>query len=777
MTQQPHDGQVLCDRYSLEHRLGAADIPTASADEQPGSLSGSWVARDLESNDRVVIRILPQRELVDADSRRDAESHFVHGLVHPNIVRTLAIDRYADGGVLVTAYIQHARSLVTYLGSRSAALGIVMQVLDALEYAHSLGMSHGNLCAKMILVDDSGVPHLISFGFGAYSHGWDPAASYLSPQVRSGAQAQPADDIYSLGAILYEIFTANSWSGVKDFANASSPIPESIQGLISRMLSESSYDRPDSVAVIRTDLKLYLNPDSDQQSANIEATPFEKPAESSPPPATSTNSEYPQDPSGEKRTISTAVAAAIFLVLLVLIGGVFFYLPARVSTVTGSVPAEHTIQAAATENASSSTEASTAPAPFELAQLEHFKEQAKSIAAKILREQIYLEDTGGLLWAKDQMAAVQTLADQGDLLFRDQNFAAAMQTYEQALAILVKLKESIGEVQSTQLVNGRLALKSGDAAIAMQAFAIVLAISPDHAEASIGFARAQKLDEVLKLLETAAPLENEGQLQEALATYRKAQSIDPLWPAARESVKRVENKITQQQFNLAMSEGFNDLKEKKFAAARAAFSQARTLIPDSQQPIDGLHQVDLAFRLQQIGQHKKLAEQFVGRENWPAAITEYETVLGLDSNLIFANKGLEIARKRLQLSDNLDKFINDPLLLNAASALEEAKQLLYQASLESDPGQKLSHQITALARHIKLARIPIEVELQSDKLTDIIIYKVGHLGRLASTKLELYPGVYTLVGKRRGYRDVRKQITLLAGQSVTPVFVNCTEKI
>ncbi len=95
----------------------------------------------------------------------------------------------------------------------------------------------------------------------------------------------------------------------------------------------------------------------------------------------------------------------------------------------------------------------------------------------------------------------------------------------------------------------------------------------------------------------------------------------------------------------------------------------------------------------------------------------------------------------------------------------------------SDPGKVLATQITALSGHIKLARVPIQVELQSDKLTDIVVYKVGHLGKLKSTHLELYPGVYTVVGKRKGYRDVRKQITLLAGQDTTPVFVQCSEKI
>jgi hypothetical protein len=131
----------------------------------------------------------------------------------------------------------------------------------------------------------------------------------------------------------------------------------------------------------------------------------------------------------------------------------------------------------------------------------------------------------------------------------------------------------------------------------------------------------------------------------------------------------------------------------------------------------------------------------------------------------------------LQMSNSLEKYIKSPLSLNDPDALKDAKQLLYRSSMVSDPGKVLAKQITALSAHIKLARVLVEVELQSDRLTDIVVYKVRHLGKLKSTRLELYPGVYTVVGKRKGYRDVRKEITLLAGQNTTPVFVQCTEKI
>lgn len=777
MTLQLHDGLVLCDRYTLLHKLGVTDTHSEPAS---GNESGLWLAQDQKSGDRVAIRVLPELDSTDAASLQEAEKLFVHGLVHPNIVRTLAVDRHTDGAqvaAVVTAYVPRAESFTTRLKDRSAALGILMPVLDALEYAHSLGLAHGNLSSEMILVDGSGLPHLLSFGFCEHTPGWDATSYHLSPQVRSGARPQPIDDIYSLGAILFKIFTGNTWSGQLAVADANSPIPESITYLISSMLSDSSYDRPDTIPAIRSKLELYLNPESSQDSSRIEETQFQKPG-SSATLANVEHSNYVHAPSRERRTISTAAVISIFLVLIVLIGGVFFYLPSKVTPVTSTAGTKNTTTTPVTPGTvSASPEETAGPAPFELAQLEHFKEESRDVAAKLLREQILLEDSGALLWAEDKLESVQNLADAGDLLFRDRDFQGSIDKYNQGLSILEELKDSIPGVQSDHLARGREALDSGNASTAIDAFTIVLSIAPDHSDAAESLARAQRLEEVLKLLGSASHLEDEGQLLEALAIYKQARSIDRLWPAANEGVKRLAGKITRRKFNLAMSEGFSELNQNNFESARKAFSQAQNLIPGSQQPADGLHQVDLAFRLQKIEQHKKQADQFVKQENWSASITEYEAALTLDSTLTFANKGLEKAHKRLQLSETLDKYIKDPLSLNDADALTDAKRNLYQASLVSNPGEILSKQLTALSGHIKLARVPIEIELQSDKLTDIVVYKVGHLGKLKSHRLELYPGVYTVVGKRKGYRDVRKQFTLLAGQNTAPVLVQCSEKI
>jgi hypothetical protein len=71
----------------------------------------------------------------------------------------------------------------------------------------------------------------------------------------------------------------------------------------------------------------------------------------------------------------------------------------------------------------------------------------------------------------------------------------------------------------------------------------------------------------------------------------------------------------------------------------------------------------------------------------------------------------------------------------------------------------------------------VQVHLESDEQTDVIVYKVGHLGRFSEHRLTLRPGRYVVVGSRQGYRDVRLELVVVAGQPPGTLAVRCEEKI
>jgi len=109
--------------------------------------------------------------------------------------------------------------------------------------------------------------------------------------------------------------------------------------------------------------------------------------------------------------------------------------------------------------------------------------------------------------------------------------------------------------------------------------------------------------------------------------------------------------------------------------------------------------------------------------------------------------------------------------------LADASELIGDASAIAAAGPRLTEQTTELARLVRLASTPVEIELQSDEMTEVTVYRVGPLGTFAQRTIEVRPGTYTAVGSRDGYRDVRQTFTVLPGRTVDPIRVACVEPI
>ena len=86
-------------------------------------------------------------------------------------------------------------------------------------------------------------------------------------------------------------------------------------------------------------------------------------------------------------------------------------------------------------------------------------------------------------------------------------------------------------------------------------------------------------------------------------------------------------------------------------------------------------------------------------------------------------------------------------------------------------------QARPVERLIAGAEKPVRVALASDNQTEVTIYRVGRLGAFEHKDMELLPGRYTVVGVRPGYRDVRRELTLLPGSAAPTLVIRCEEPI
>jgi tetratricopeptide (TPR) repeat protein len=345
------------------------------------------------------------------------------------------------------------------------------------------------------------------------------------------------------------------------------------------------------------------------------------------------------------------------------------------------------------------------------------------------------------------------------------------------LSLLEPLFERVEPEFEKALAGAKAAFDSGDRVEALRLFELAVAITPNHPEARAGLQRAQNLETVLRLVEQGLDYEEELELDAAEASFGQAAELDPNWLPATEGLERVRATRTKIQFDSRMSEGLEALAVGDYLTARAAFRMAEQLIPGSREPADGLMQVDQGMRLGNINLLEQEAAELERSEHWDAAATTYEEILKIDGNLSFAQDGLANARRMAALHAQLDEYIKDPDRLSLPSVMERATSLVVKVTVMPDIGPRLAGQRDELSRLLKRAATPVAVDLVSDNMTSVSIYKVGVLGNFANSQLELRPGTYVAVGIRQGFRDVRVEFRVAPELEMEPVEVVCKEPI
>ena len=94
----------------------------------------------------------------------------------------------------------------------------------------------------------------------------------------------------------------------------------------------------------------------------------------------------------------------------------------------------------------------------------------------------------------------------------------------------------------------------------------------------------------------------------------------------------------------------------------------------------------------------------------------------------------------------------------------EAERLLARAKALPNQGPVIRSQVSRLELLLPTFNQPVMLALESDNATEVAIQRVGFFGAFERREVTLKPGKYTVTGKRSGFRDVRREITVAPGQ-------------
>lgn len=778
---QLESGQVLLARYTLLRKLGE------------GRASVVWLARDRETAGDCAVEVLrpgladdlPERERFLRAARLQQQD------LHPGILRCTSLHETAP--VLAVFEFKAGGDLSRWRGRDwRQALPLLAQVADAAAALHDRGLVHRDLKATNVLVGVDGQPCIADLGLaaaigdGAAPAGGSPFSS--SPQQLDGLPPAIADDVYAFGVLAYELLggyppfypdptPARVRTEAPAKMSARVAVPEPLERLVQQCLAKRPEDRPQDLRTVAERLREIAAtalpaPATGETTgrAVLRAPPtgpdaiepkWQRPAAPGPSPAELRSQ-------GFKR----GVVAGAFVFLLAAAAVVFFALPRWVE----QRDASQATPAAAT--AAPPVAAPPAADPErDLQRLAEVRRQFEDERPPVVDRLGDFETRAASDWGGETYARGRQLMVDADAAFARRDYDAALERLRGAAKEIAALQQLAVSTLREALAAGAAAIDAGQSAEAHRQFARAAVIDPASKAAQRGLQRAATLDEVRALLAKAADAERAGNDGEAAAAYRKALQLDPGTTAAREALARVQSRAAGAAFASAVSEGLAALGRSDIAAARAAFERAGRIRPGAPEVRDGLARVDRALADRTIDGHLAAAQQAQQAERWSVALAEYRKALEIDRNLFVAQQGVERAEPRAMLDAELEAYLDRPERLFSAEVRNAAHAALTRAGAVASPGPVLRRQVATLSERLAAAETPVRVALASDNLTDVTIYRVGKLGNFERRDMELLPGRYTVVGTRAGFRDVRRELTVLPGRETPVLVIRCEEQI
>jgi len=222
-----------------------------------GSTGMVYLSHDPYYRRDVAIKVYNIEEDTDADRAQVSrkmffnEAHMVGMLQHPNIMPIYDAGEEEGKYYVVTEHIQGARTLAAYCRPDNLlrvddVVEIIYKCAKALHYAHGRGVIHRDIKPSNVMLTNDNDVRIIDFGIAIVSdsevsriEGIAGSPSYMSPEQVQSEELTPKSDLYSLGAVMYELLT-----GFRPFRADN----------LSKLLHQIVYATPPPIHTYRDDL-------------------------------------------------------------------------------------------------------------------------------------------------------------------------------------------------------------------------------------------------------------------------------------------------------------------------------------------------------------------------------------------------------------------------------------------------------------------------------------------------------------------------------------------
>lgn len=472
---------------------------------------------------------------------------------------------------------------------------------------------------------------------------------------------------------------------------------------------------------------------------------------------------------------------AVFVALVGVAGFVVFMLPSQVSQAPPSSAVADKPQSilptappAVLPHPSAQSDTSTAIADKD-------KAAAEQLLTEALRRLTQLESDGVRVWGLERfemsLPTAEEILTKARALFDSRKYALSLPLFKEAIAAFDRLAASRSERFDAAMDRGRKALEDQDAPAATRQFEIALALMPADQEAKTLLDRSRALPAVLDDVANGKELEAAGDIDQARERFRAAIASNPDFAPAREHLARVTAAIAARDYRQAVSDALGRLQKRDFKGAQAAIDRAGKIKPNTPEIKEISGRIRTEAQAAALDALRRRAAALESQEKWSDALGLYDAALKIDKSAGFAVRGRDRARTFVAFHNAIDAYLAEPSRLQSPEPLAHAKALLTESDRFGDAGKLLNDKAKRLQSLISQAEAPIPVVIESDRVTDVTVYRIGRLGNFDSRRVELKPGSYTAVGIRPGYRDVRVEFKVAPTSRGETIAVRCTDPI
>jgi serine/threonine protein kinase len=229
-----------------------------------GGLGDVYRARDTNLGRTVAVKVLPEI-MPEHEAFLEALLHTSRRLMtlsHPNIAMLFEIGQEGNRPFLVFEFVQ-GQPLGSVVNSRALhvrrALEFGINLADALADAHAADMMHGDIRPDTIMITPKDRAKFMNFGLSRFTAGGagrlTAAIPYVAPEELAGGTGDSRSDIYSLGAVMFEMLTGRQRARGLVLRGLNANVPPELEQIIGRMLAANIEHRAQSAATVAAEFR------------------------------------------------------------------------------------------------------------------------------------------------------------------------------------------------------------------------------------------------------------------------------------------------------------------------------------------------------------------------------------------------------------------------------------------------------------------------------------------------------------------------------------------